>query len=233
MKLVWFPYRSSRGSEAMYSNIHRITVSVGLAMLMLIAGCGGGDSPVDPGNGGSEAAALEFSDLNPRPVRGEFRSVHSAGGTSVAVGDDGVIAVRPAGESAWVNATSSNVENFTAVEMLDEQFGVAVGEDGGWDTVDGGRTWNRADEVRGMRDIALRAGVGVMVGGSKVLRSLDLDTWNTSTHDEFDFQSIDFAHDGLLYGVGFGTLARSTNLGQNWIPVTGPPGSTASSTSRS
>jgi photosystem II stability/assembly factor-like uncharacterized protein len=194
-----------------------------LLLLTFIVGCGEADGPVDPGNGAGEIQPLEFSRLNPTPVRGEFRAVHSAGGTHVAVGADGIIAVRPAGESEWRNVTSPTVEDLTAVRMQDAQFGLVVGADGGWKTDDGGRTWRRADEVRGMLDVELHGGRGVMAGGSKVLRSFDVSEWNTNTLDEFDFRDLDFTASGLLYAVGLGTFARSQDGGDSWSSATGPP----------
>lgn len=78
---------------------------------------------------------------------------------------------------------------------------------------------------RWFRDVAVRGGRGVSVGGqgwqAGILASFSLKNGQSPLIDSFpqEFASVAFADDSTVVAVGYGLVVRSTNAGKTWSPL--------------
>ena len=78
---------------------------------------------------------------------------------------------------------------------------------------------------RWFRDVAMRGGRGVSVGGqgwgNGIVTSFQLGSSQPPRVDTFpqEFESVAFANDSVVVAVGYGLVLRSTNGGISWSPL--------------
>ena len=166
--------------------------------------------------------------------RSTLLDLAQVGPSLVAVGERGLIARSDDGGRTWATRLSPTSRTLTAVAFADDKVGVAVGHGGTiLRTEDGGQHWAVVPVKEIGRDAVL--GVTGLKNGRFVawgafgmyLVSQDQGrTWSRSQviADDFDrhISRVIEARDALYMVGETGVVARSTDGGQQWTPLTTP-----------
>lgn len=151
-------------------------------------------STISPGNGDLDYRDIAF-----------FDNI-----TGIIVGDRGWVS-RSEGGQEWVKINVPTQENLKALEILDEQTAIAVGENGTIiKTTDQGRTWKKisVEYTRKFNDIEfLDESVGFIVGEKGLILK-------TSDGGE-TFERMSTGTFQNLTGVSFGDLSTGYAVGEN------------------
>jgi photosystem II stability/assembly factor-like uncharacterized protein len=209
--------------------INKISLSLGLAALLLLSGAVHAQAPAEPAALKIRAAAKSTA-ATLAPMLGAAR----AGKRIVAVGDYGIVLLSDDEGKAFRQATGVPVSStLTAVSFADEKNGWAVGH---WGVIlrtsDGGENWSvqRSDtaEDRPLFSVYFfDANEGIAVGlWSLVLRTHDGGkTWGTvnlptppegGKADRNLFKVFASPKGSLFVAAERGLVLRSDDRGQNW-----------------
>jgi photosystem II stability/assembly factor-like uncharacterized protein len=169
----------------------------------------------------------------PRVDRLLLLDAAQAGSRIVAVGERGRILLSDDQGRSWRYAASPTEATLTAVYLVGDRLGWAVGHDA---TIlrseDGGNTWEQvhvaADENAPLLDVWFAdAGHGLAVGayGLALATKDGGRTWNRLRLDAGDrhLNAVAGRSDGRIFVVGeSGTLLRSDDRGQTWTRLAAP-----------
>jgi len=170
------------------------------------------------------------------PLAGQslLLSVARANSVVFAVGERGHILSRHAGSDQWIQSPVPTQALLTAVFMLDDQLGWAVGHDAViLKTLDGGKSWSilhqAPDEQRPLMDIWFRDkdnGFAIGAYGYLLHTGDGGKTWEPQIiNEEHDFHlnAITPGEDGQLFiAAEAGYVYRSKDMGNTWDTLNPP-----------
>lgn len=175
----------------------------------------------------------ETSELAPLAAHALLLDAVNTGDKIVAVGDHGNVVISRDNGLTWTQSITPTRVLLTAVSFPDPQHGWAVGHNGViLATSDGGATWQRQDDGKGLETVLLdvrflspSTGFAVGAYGKFLTTSNGGKLWTPGkpAEEEVHYNRINAGSDGELYLAGeSGTLLISQDTGKKWTKANVP-----------
>lgn len=202
---------------------HLFLLTLFVLMILIAAGCGDDDNPVDPGNG--DPAPIVWTTLCPRPPYGLLNDVRTTDETtSVAVGNAGAIVRTTDGGANW-DIIRGGTSSYDLVTIdIEESLGLAGGSGGSLlRSVDGGESWQRLALNLGGRHIrsidVVTDSVAVIVGDEGLFaRTLDGGAnWTLPDVEDGDIICVSFIDRDEGMAVSSGYFLWTEDGGSSWL----------------